>query len=152
MNEEKERKESWRKKTWAYNWGRGGKDEGEEERDRNTQRETERRKKEREFEKRKWDMEKKCRWIFFPIRETEAAAVSNEEMESGWFERTISSKCSRERKWQKMKEKEGGETFSLMDRWSSEGGKKQQDYPRQAENEEQTFIHGIKLQQTSQVL
>lgn len=43
-----------------------------------------------------------------------------------------------------MKAKEGGETFSLMDRWSSEGGREKkniQDYPRQGENEKQTFIH-----------
>lgn len=37
---------------------------------------------------------KKCSGISFPVRETEATAVSNEEMESGWIERTISSKCS----------------------------------------------------------
>lgn len=44
--------------------------------------------------------------FFFPIRETEATAESNEEMESGWIERTISSKCSQERQGQKIKENE----------------------------------------------
>lgn len=44
--------------------------------------------------------EKKPSWIFFSNgrEEAEATAVSNEEMESGRTERTISSKCSQERK------------------------------------------------------
>lgn len=103
----------------GLNESRGGKDEGEK---RGTKKHTEGNGMEGKKNLRKGS--EKRSGISFPLREKEATAVSNEEMESGWIERTISSKCSWERKRQKMKEKEGGETFSLMDRWSSEGEKK----------------------------
>lgn len=52
-------------------------------------------------------------------------------------------------------ERERGRRDVLLDGQVELRGRKKktiQDYPRQGENEKQTFIHEIKLQQTSQVL
>lgn len=52
----------------------------------------------RMIEKRKWTENRENLRKGCATWKNEATAVSNEEMESGWTERTISSKCSQERK------------------------------------------------------